>query len=202
MALRPATPMLRLLTQHTAAKQGRIDEPLRIQAVTCTPNDPRLAKIDAERERRNLEKALEKVCQRGEVHLEWLEHATIQSFDNCVKGSFHVVHFIGHAEARWNEQEGVLFFEDDDSHIDAMSAEVLAVCLKESDVRFLFLNACETGDGDGNVAKILVERAVPVAIGMQSPVADDIAITLAGEFYGALADGLPIDAALVEGRKA
>ena len=37
---------------------------------------------------------------------------------------------------------------------------------------------------------------------MQFEIADDVASTFAHEFYGALADGYPIDAALTEARKA
>jgi hypothetical protein len=39
-------------------------------------------------------------------------------------------------------------------------------------------------------------------IAMQFEIADDVASTFAHEFYGALADGLPIDAAVTEARKA
>ena len=39
-------------------------------------------------------------------------------------------------------------------------------------------------------------------VAMQSKISDRAAITFAGEFYDALADGLPVDASVAEGRKA
>jgi len=46
-----------------------------------------------------------------------------------------------------------------------------------------------------------VQNGIPAVIAMQSS-HDEAAILLAHEFYGALADGYPVDASLAEARKA
>jgi hypothetical protein len=48
----------------------------------------------------------------------------------------------------------------------------------------------------------LVRQGIPAGLAMQFEIFEDAAITLAQEFYGAIADGYPVDAALSEARKA
>jgi hypothetical protein len=52
------------------------------------------------------------------------------------------------------------------------------------------------------VARTLVRKELPAVIAMQAPISDGAARTFAYEFYGALADDYPVDAALSEARKA
>jgi len=47
-----------------------------------------------------------------------------------------------------------------------------------------------------------VQQGIPAVIAMQFEVTDEAAITFAYDFYGALADGYPVDAAIAEARKA
>ena len=46
-----------------------------------------------------------------------------------------------------------------------------------------------------------MQQGIPAVIAMQFEIADDVASRFAHEFYGALADGYPIDASLTEARK-
>jgi formylglycine-generating enzyme required for sulfatase activity len=69
------------------------------------------------------------------------------------------------------------------------------------------LNACEgarvgTSDPFAGVAQHLVLQGIPAIIAMQFEITDNAAMILAQEFYGALADGYPVEAALAEARKA
>jgi tetratricopeptide (TPR) repeat protein len=43
---------------------------------------------------------------------------------------------------------------------------------------------------------------IPAVVGMQLPVSDPAAVAFSSQFYAALAEGLPVDAAVTEGRKA
>jgi hypothetical protein len=52
-----------------------------------------------------------------------------------------------------------------------------------------------------SVARILVGHGVPVAIATARAVIDRVALQFAREFYTALVDGYPIEAAVVEARK-
>ena len=74
-------------------------------------------------------------------------------------------------------------------------------------LRVAVLNACEGArtskrDPFAGSAQTLVQQGIPAVIAMQFEIADDVASTFAHEFYGALADGYPIDAAVTEARKA
>ena len=51
-------------------------------------------------------------------------------------------------------------------------------------------------------AEALVRAGLPAVIAHQCPLPDTSAVLFAAEFYRALADGLPVDAAVCEGRKA
>jgi tetratricopeptide (TPR) repeat protein len=69
------------------------------------------------------------------------------------------------------------------------------------------LNACEGArtsqeDPYAGVAQTLVLQGIPAVIAMQFEIVETAAITFAQEFYGAVADGFPVDAAVSEARKA
>jgi hypothetical protein len=68
------------------------------------------------------------------------------------------------------------------------------------------LNACEGArsslrDIFSSTAATLVRRGVPAVLAMQNEITDFAAVELARAFYAALADGLPVDAAVAEARK-
>ena len=74
-------------------------------------------------------------------------------------------------------------------------------------LRLAVLNSCEGARTDptdpfAGVAETLVRRGIPAVVAMQFEVSDDAAIEFAPALYGALAAGLPIDAAVAEARKA
>ena len=74
-------------------------------------------------------------------------------------------------------------------------------------LRLAVLNACEGARGSrddpfAGTAQTLVQQGISAVIAMQFEITDEAAITLAQEFYGALADNYPVDAALAEARKA
>jgi hypothetical protein len=76
----------------------------------------------------------------------------------------------------------------------------------EKTLRLAILNACEGGrtsrsDPFAGVGQSLLQQGIPAVIAMQFEIPDEAAITMAYEFYSALADGYPVDAALSEARK-
>jgi hypothetical protein len=52
------------------------------------------------------------------------------------------------------------------------------------------------------MAQSVVRSGIPAAIGTRVAVAEESAAAFAREFYRALSEGWPVDAAVVEGRKA
>jgi len=108
--------------------------------------------------------------------------------------------FSGHGRA------GSLALEDEDGWAHWVPADGLAVLLGDSRVGLALLNACETGAQPGSpfvgIAPALVRAGLPAVVIMQAPMPDGGAVHFARNFYAALADGLPVDAAVTEGRKA
>ena len=76
----------------------------------------------------------------------------------------------------------------------------------ERTLRLAVLNACEGAltaveDPFAGTAQSLILQRIPSVFAMQARTTDSAAITLSQEFYSALADGYPVDAALTEARK-
>jgi len=74
-------------------------------------------------------------------------------------------------------------------------------------LRLVILNACEGArsardDPFGGVAQALVRQGIPAVIAMQFEISDPAALTFSQSFYQAIADGLPVDLAMVEARRA
>jgi hypothetical protein len=76
----------------------------------------------------------------------------------------------------------------------------------DSDLRLVVLNACETSANGsaiamGGTAQQLLKGGIPAVVAMQQAIADQTAGAFSREFYGALASGWPVDAAVQEGRR-
>ncbi len=74
-------------------------------------------------------------------------------------------------------------------------------------LRLVLLNVCEGGRGSdrdvfSSTASILVRRGIPAVLAMQYDITDRAAIEFSHAFYEALVEGLPVDAAVTEARKA
>jgi tetratricopeptide (TPR) repeat protein len=74
-------------------------------------------------------------------------------------------------------------------------------------LRLVFLNSCEGARGSesdafSSTAATLVRRGVPAVVAMQYEITDAAAIEFSRDFYEALADSLPVDAAVTEARAA
>jgi CHAT domain-containing protein len=85
--------------------------------------------------------------------------------------------------------------------------EVATLFRNHDSLRVIVMNACDTavsGDLDtmSGLAGALVQRGVPTVVAMQFPISDVAAISFAGQFYSSIADGLPVDAAVTEARRA
>jgi WD40 repeat protein len=102
----------------------------------------------------------------------------------------------------------MLLMEDEDGLSYPISGQDLGMLLHDQrSLRLVILNACEGArtsqtDPFAGSAQSLVQQGIPAVIAMQFELSDDAAIVIAHEFYGALADGYPVDAALAEARKA
>jgi hypothetical protein len=125
---------------------------------------------------------------------------------------FHVWHFVGHGGIGADGSTGMLALEEPNSVSGQLadpflfSALQLRLLLNRSGVRLVVMDACESGklgtDAFRSLAPELIRAQIPAVVAMQFSVPDDVTVAFATEFYRSLAQGLPIDACVNEGRKA
>jgi hypothetical protein len=201
------TPIVRYLDLPKPRRPLQIDLPLRILGLVSAPSD--FEAIDAAQERAKLESALAPLTDAGAIAIDWLEEASLRALQRQLrKADYHVFHYIGHGGYDNDADDGVLLFEDEHGRGQRVSGVQLGRMLAdEVSLRLAVLNSCEGGrsslqDPFSGVATSLIEFEIPAVIGMQFEITDRAAIVFGGEFYSALADGLAVDAAVAEARKA
>jgi sugar lactone lactonase YvrE len=206
LALSVETPVVRYLELSERIRPLAVQPPLRVLALIASPRDQ--APLDIEREWRRLRDALGDLEARGLVTLERLERASLADLQRQLRrGQYHILHFVGHGGFDERTQDGVLLLEDEDGLSYRISGQDLGMLLHDHrSLRLALLNSCDGArasrtDPFAGTAQSLVQQGLPAVIAMQFEISDDAAIELAREFYGAIADGYPVDAALAEARK-
>ncbi|MBN2547727.1 MAG: SUMF1/EgtB/PvdO family nonheme iron enzyme [Anaerolineales bacterium] len=206
LCLRRDTPVVRYLSLPQTIQPLEIQPPLRILGMVASPLDQEEIEIDTEQER--LEQALQGLTRKGLVKLTWLESGDWRELQSALRDPWHVFHFIGHG--RFNEQtdEGEIALCKEDGNTHLLGATQLARLLgNQRSLRLALLNSCEGARGGrrdifSSTASILVRRGLPAVIAMQHKITNQAAIEFARVFYESLAEGLPVDAAVSEGRTA
>jgi len=201
------TPIVRYVEIPEIIRPLKTSLPLEILVMISSPED--YPALDIERERTSLESALRPLTKTGKVRITWLEDATLTSLQRELrKGSYHVFHYVGHGGFDKQREEGLLVLADEHHHSFLAGADQLGTLLHDSrQLRLAVLNACEGArnsktDPFAGLATTLIRQGIPAVVAMQFEITDAAAIALASEFYSAIADGLPVDAALAEARKA
>ncbi len=207
LALSDATPVVRYLELSQAAPLLPVAPPLTVLAVLANPKGA--PPLDVEREWGLLRQATADLTQRQVIRLERLPAATLDALQVRLRqGPVHVLHFVGHGFFDAGQNLGGTLFEDANGYPNWVPARNLSILLADHRaLRLVFLNACRSAAGsDGaaftGAAQTLVSEGVPAVLAMQFAVSDAAAIALSHEFYRALADGYPAEAALSEARKA
>ncbi len=206
-ALSAETPILRYLDLLQLIEPLAVQPPLKILVMISSPiNHPQL---DVEREWHQLNKALRDLKRRRLVSLERMDEATLPVLQQRLRQEqFHIFHFIGHGGFDAAKNDGMLIFEDEDERGRPVSGQDLGMLLRDhKPLRLAILNACEgarssRADPFAGTAQSLVQQGIPAVIAMQFEVSDEAALTFAHQFYSALADQYPVDAAVAEARKA
>ncbi|MGH7800098.1 MAG: CHAT domain-containing protein [Thermodesulfobacteriota bacterium] len=206
LTLSVTTPIVRYLDLPERISPLAVTLPLRVLVMISSPSD--YPKLDVEREWGKLREALGDLDKRGLLTLERLEDATLASLQQQLRrGEYHIFHFIGHGGFDQRLQDGVLILEDEDERGRPVSGQDLGTLMHDHrPLRLAILNACEGArtsrtDPFAGMAQSLVQQGIPAVIAIQFEITDEAAIIFAHEFYGAIADGYPVDAALAEARK-
>jgi hypothetical protein len=206
-ALSIQTPLVRYIDLPDPIGPITVAPPIRVLVMISSPADyPRL---DVEGEWRRLNESLTKLVASSQLAIDRLDDATLPALQKQLRrASYHIFHFIGHGEFDQSAQEGVLILNDGDNRGHPVGSQFLGMLLHDhQSLRVAVLNACEGArtsiqDRFAGSAQTLVQQGIPAVIAMQFEIEDEVAATFAHEFYGALSDGYPIDAAVTEARKA
>jgi CHAT domain len=205
--LSPETPLVRYVELAEAPRPISVKPPLRVLVMISSPTD--YPSLDLAQEWEKLEAAVAGLQQAGKLTLARIDQATLSELQRQLRRNDpHVFHFLGHGGFIEAAQDGALLLEDEHNRGRLVSGQDLAMLLQgHRSLRLAILNACEgarasQSDPFAGVAQSLVQQGIPAVIAMQFEITDQAAITFAQEFYGALADGYPVDASLTEARRA
>ena len=206
LALSIHTPLVRYMDLPERIQPISVTPPIRVLVMISSPTD--FPALDVEAEWTRLNEALADLISKNQIAIERLDDATLEALQRRLRRErYHIFHFIGHGEFDDSSQEGVLILEGDKGRGHRVGSQSLGMMLHDHEtLRVAILNACEGArtsrtDPFAGSAQSLVQQGIPAVIAMQFEIADDVASRFAHEFYGALADGYPIDASLTEARK-
>ena len=200
------TPVVRYLEVPQPPRPLTVDGALRILVVISSPTD--LPELDVEAEWRRVQDALAAKVDQGTVKIDRLPAPTIQALSAWLRqNDVHILHFIGHGDYDDRIQDGVVYFQDRYGRSTKVSPTVLGPYLRDHDpLRLVLLNACQSARVDSTdpfsgMAQGLVQQDCTAVVAMQFPISDGAATAFTGEFYAALADGMPVDQAVTSARK-
>jgi hypothetical protein len=201
------TPLVRYLDLPQPVEPLQMSPPLRVLGMVTSPSG--LDPLDVKHEKRLVEEATRGLRENGLLELTWLEGQTWRHLQRAMRrGPWHIFHFVGHGGFDPATEEGALALANDAGHMHLLRARSLAELLDDHyPLRLVFLNSCEGARGSesdafSSTAATLVRRGVPAVVAMQYEVTDRAAIEFSRDFYEALADSLPVDAAVTEARAA
>ncbi|MEO7059854.1 MAG: CHAT domain-containing protein [Lapillicoccus sp.] len=201
------TPVVRYLDVRQPPRPLVVNGALRILMIISSPTD--LPELDVEAEWVKVHDALGPKIDQGLVVLDRLPAATIPDLATWLRRhDVHVLHFVGHGDYDERLQDGVLFFTDRYGRSARVTPSILGPHVRDHDpLRLVLLNACQSARVDtldpfSGMAQGLVQQDATAVVAMQFPISDGAAVTFTGEFYGSLADGLPVDQSVTSARKA
>lgn len=187
--------VVRYLPQSAPLPLLRAELPLQV-LLTCASPAPAPA---LEQTFAAIREVLAGLEQRGLARVVAEPHLSAQIVQQRLRQGFHIWHFVGAVAAEQLLLEGP-------QGAAPLGLTQLAVLLNRSGVRLAVLERC--GDvpphpaAPDRLAAALVRAHIPAVITTRFRAPEQVAGRFAGELYGGLAQGLPIDACVSEGRKA
>lgn len=177
--------------------QQRIEDKVRVLLVAQSPQG--LPEILAE----EFDQLQVAIAETGDaVELTVLENKPIAELQQALeRQNYHILHFLGHGIG------GSLALTNPDGQLHRIEDDQFAQLLQgRHSVKLVVLNACSSGQHDGNrlfsgVGPALVKKRLPAVIAMQYPAVNlSTAANFSRQFYAALANGYPIDLAVNQAR--
>ncbi len=209
ICLNPYTPLVRYTELPQTTPPLTIGSPLRILGLISDPDDMLMA-LDVEMERQRVSTAIQALEDAGLVELTWMAANNWRELQRAMRSTadgWHVFHFIGHGGFDAQRNEGYIVLGNDDGTSHNLYASQLARLLarQHASMRLVLLNACDSArsgmhDSLSSTAATLINSGIPAVLAMQYEITNDAAVEFAQAFYEALADNLPVDAAVAEAR--
>jgi len=210
------TPIIRYPEVPLPLASLEVKGALRVLVVIASPvNYPNL---NREVQAADLKVAFSDLQSQGALEVEFLPSATYIGLMRRLRSSeFHVLHYLGYSGFDAETQQSVLLFEEENGVARKLGGDELGHLLYQEDLsqvtkgtralRLVVINDCESSTGPARnfsigVAASLVRSGVPATLAMKYSLPSAVARTFSVEFYGAIARGLPIDAAAAQGRTA
>ncbi|WP_119072250.1 CHAT domain-containing protein [Aggregatilinea lenta] len=209
LALSSRTPLVRYPRRLTQRPKPSFALPLRVLVMISSPRD--MPPIDEQAEWDRLLAATEPLRKRGVLELVLLEDASLRTLQRVLRsGEFHVFHYIGHSTYDPVTHQGMIALEDpygEGSSFPVRGEDLARELSEENAIRLAVLNSCQSATEPGTdpfagIASSLVQRGIPAVIAMQTVIGEEAARAFSEELYRAVAEGLPVDAALSEARRA
>jgi hypothetical protein len=207
LCLSSSTPLVRYSDVPQPTRRLSVVPPLCILGMVASPHE--LPRLDVEHEKRLVHEAVKALRAEGLVELTWLVGQTYSELQEALwRGTWHIFHFIGHGGFDLAREEGAIALSDEEGREDLLMANDLARLLDDHfPLRLVFLNSCEGAKGSprdsfSSTAATLVRYGIPAVVAMQYEITDEAAIAFSRTFYRAVANGLPVDAAVAEARTA
>lgn len=193
-------PMIRYLDLPGTPKPLAVQPPLRVLVAVSQPRDTQ--PLDVSAELAGIRRALAQLPESVDVDV--LESTRRDELLSKLRRSYHVLHYIGHGA--FYDGEGYLILEDAGGHSDPVSAVLLGQMVMDSSLRLAVLNACDTSmigleNPFEGLAHQLVRAGMPAVVAMQTSIIEQAAFAFSREFYGALSEGWPVEAAVQQGRR-
>ncbi len=207
LALSQWTPVVRYLDLRRRIPPLSIRPPLRILMMAASPTD--FDRLDVDGEWAKVRDALGELQRSGRVQMDRVPTGTLADLRRQLRrSSYHVFHYVGHGRYNPDTGDGELALEGPGGRAQLISGAELGARLSDHrSLRLAVLNSCEGArsgrtDPYSGTAQSLVYQGIPAVVAMQFEITDQAAITFAQNLYEAVADGLPLDAAMAEARNA
>jgi hypothetical protein len=159
-----------------------------VLVISSSPDDEDYLHID--REMREMKKRLREADHRDSIEFDWRPATRLSDLVQLLNEVRpDVIHFSGHST-----EEGIVL-EDVDGNAQLMHAGQIAALLStmSKNIRLAVFNSCESATHADAACNFL-----EAAIGMETPIHDDVAMVFAGQFYNSLAFGSSVEEAFNE----
>ena len=193
-----------VLTNVPADPVARRAGPLRILVASAQPVG--FGRLSVDQEVKVIRRGFENLIEDGLVTVDVIARTTPEQLHRSIlRGSYQVVHFIGHGI--FENNEGMLVFESGRGGEVRLGERSLREIFCKRGLSLVFLNACESGRGgraefNKGAAQSLVAHGLPALVANQYSVLDASATSFAQHFYWSLAQGLSVGQAAREARVA